>query len=106
MTLAARLHELRKSAGLQQQALADLVDARVRAAGGRGFDVTYLSKVENGRIAPPAATTLAILADELGADVDELCVLAGKAPADLVAALDRADLATLKAVRAALAARS
>jgi transcriptional regulator with XRE-family HTH domain len=52
-----------------------------------GVDFTYLSKLENDRIAPPSAKTISTLAAILDADADELAVLAGKIPADLVEVL-------------------
>lgn len=74
MTFGARLRELRKGKGISQRDLADSV----------GVDFTYLSKLENERLPAPSATVIAALAEALDADADELAVLAGKIPADLV----------------------
>ena len=53
-----------------------------------GIDVTYLSKIENGRMTPPSAETIGKLAEELaGPDEagleDELMVLANRVPEDV-----------------------
>jgi HTH-type transcriptional regulator, competence development regulator len=79
MTFGARLRQLRRAQHLNQRTLA----ARV------GIDFTYLSKLENGRLDPPAADTIVRLADALGADADELLLLAGKVPQDLVPLITR-----------------
>ncbi|MFN8632902.1 MAG: helix-turn-helix transcriptional regulator [Chloroflexota bacterium] len=73
-TFGQRLRELRRAKGLSLRVLADLV----------GVDFTYLSKLENDRIPPPSAKTIASLAEHLEGDADELSVLAEKIPADLV----------------------
>lgn len=73
-TFGRRLRELRRAKDLSLRLLADLV----------GVDFTYLSKLENDRIPPPSAKTIAALAEHLDGDADELAVLAEKIPADLV----------------------
>src|SRR5438552_465442 len=50
---------------------------------GRWFDVTYLSKIENGHMPPPSTAAILCLAEVLEDDSDELLALAGKAPPDL-----------------------
>ncbi len=87
-TFGRRLRELRREKGISQRALADQV----------GIDVTYLSKLENDRMDPPSAETTAALARALGADVDELSVLAGKIPTDIADLLSR-DLGAVKLFR-------
>ncbi len=77
MTFGARLRELRKRKGINQRDLADLV----------GVDFTYLSKLENERLPAPSAPVIAALAEALDTDADELAVLAGRIPADLVEVL-------------------
>ncbi len=67
------LRGLRKRAGLSQRELAQ------RA----GIDFTYLSKIENGRVDPPAEETMRVLARAVGADADELLARARKMPRDL-----------------------
>ena len=88
-----RLRELRRAKGITQRALAE--HARI--------DFTYLSKLENDRLAPPSAATAAALARALGADVDELCVLAGQVPPDIADLFSR-DLVAAKVFRALVAA--
>ena len=66
------LRGLRKGAGLSQRELAE------RA----GIDFTYLSKIENARVEPPAETTLRALARALAADPEELLARARKMPPD------------------------
>jgi transcriptional regulator with XRE-family HTH domain len=63
---------------MNQRALADIV----------GIDVTYLSKIENGRMAPPSAEAIRRMAEALaGPDdpalEDELLVLAKRVPEDV-----------------------
>lgn len=79
-----RVQQLRKANRLTQQELADRVAARLSGPGGRGrFDVSYLSKIENGRMPPPSSEAILALAAELDADSDELLALAKKAPPDI-----------------------
>jgi transcriptional regulator with XRE-family HTH domain len=47
------------------------------------INFTYLSKIENERMAPPSADTIVKLAQALDADADALLVLAGKVPEDI-----------------------
>src|SRR5712692_4228261 len=83
LTFGQRIRALRKAKGIDQRELARWVDARIQASGGRGFDVTYLSKIENDRVEPPSADAVRALASELGADSDDLLALAGKVPPEL-----------------------
>jgi transcriptional regulator with XRE-family HTH domain len=53
------------------------------------IDFTYLSKIENGRMPPPAADTIVRLAGALGVDPDELLLLARKVPGDIQPMLTR-----------------
>lgn len=82
-TFGQRLRELRKAKDLSQRELAERVAARMRGEERRGFDFTYLSKIENDRLPPPSTPAILALAAELDADSDELLALASKAPADL-----------------------
>lgn len=77
ITLGSRIKALRLEAKLSQRSLADRLAKRLR-----GFDFTYLSKIENNRLVPSASAILA-LAAELKGNSDELLALAGKAPADV-----------------------
>ncbi len=47
-----------------------------------GVDFTYLSKIENGKIEPPAEDTIKKIAEYLGEDADHLILLANKIPSD------------------------
>ena len=67
------LRGLRKQAGLSQRELA------MQA----GIDFTYLSKIENGRVAPPGEATMRALARALGVDPEDLLARARKMPRDL-----------------------
>jgi HTH-type transcriptional regulator, competence development regulator len=74
MTFGERLRQLRRERQMNQRTLA------ARA----GIDFTYLSKIENERMDPPAADTIVKLAQALGANPDELLLLAHKVPQDLI----------------------
>lgn len=76
-TFGSRIKALRLEAKLSQRDLADRLAKRLK-----GFDFTYLSKIENDRLVPSASAILA-LAAELNGNSDELLALAGKAPADV-----------------------
>lgn len=67
------LRGLRKRAGLSQRELAQQA----------GIDFTYLSKIENSRVDPPAEGTLRALASSLEADAEDLMARARKMPRDL-----------------------
>ena len=67
------IREARRQRGISQKELAD------RA----GIDFTYLSKIENDRMAPPSEKAIAAMAEALEMDADELIRLAGKVPTDL-----------------------
>lgn len=79
MSFGERLRQLRIERGLNQRTLAETV----------GIDFTYLSKIETGRLPPPAQDTIHRLALALGASPDELLVLAGKVPDDVRSAITR-----------------
>ena len=83
LSFGERIRELRKALSLTQRELAERVQGRLHAEERRGFDVTYLSKIENARLPAPSAAAIAALAAELGADPDDLLALAGKVPPDL-----------------------
>ncbi len=83
ITFAARLKELRLGKRLSQRELAERVARRLKEQDRRGFDFTYLSKIENGRMPPPSRPAIEALAAELGGDVDELLALGGKPPSDI-----------------------
>lgn len=72
-TFGARLRALRLAKRMNQRDLAGLAN----------IDVTYLSKVETGKMDPPAEGTVRRLAAALGEDPTELLVLAKKIPSDV-----------------------
>ena len=80
--LGERIRRGRKAKQLSQREFADRVAARLKEQDGRGFDFSYLSKIENGHLVPSVAALVAI-AEELGDNPDELLALAEKAPSDL-----------------------
>jgi transcriptional regulator with XRE-family HTH domain len=67
-SFGARLRERRRQAGLSQRELA----ARV------GLDFSYISKLENDRLPPPAADTVVEIAAALNTSSEELLALTGK----------------------------
>jgi HTH-type transcriptional regulator, competence development regulator len=87
------IRDLRKAKKppLTQRELAERVAARLREEDLRGFDFTYLSKIENDRLPPPSAAAIIALAEELDANADELLALAEKAPADLGEAMKKSE---------------
>ena len=79
MTFGERLRQLRLDRRMNQRSLAAQVS----------IDFTYLSKIENGRMDPPSADTIVKLAQALGANPDELLLLAHKVPQDLIPIITR-----------------
>ncbi len=73
MSFGERLRALRLERRLNQKELASAA----------GIDVTYLSKLENGRLEPPAEDTIRRLARVLEVEPTELLLLAHKVPSDL-----------------------
>lgn len=73
-TFGQTLQELRRSAGLSQRNLAEQA----------GVDFSYISKVENDRLPPPAADTIVRICEILGVPPDELLALTGKVPTNVV----------------------
>ena len=72
-----------------------------------GVDFTYLSKIENGVLPPPAKKVILKLVAALDADRDELMILAGKVPSDIAPILkNRKTLQHLRAQHAREAARA
>lgn len=72
MTFGDTIRGLRLKNGLSQPQVAD----RVR------IDVTYLSKIENNRVPPPAEAVIRRLADNLGCGFEELLLLGNRVPGD------------------------
>ena len=90
-TFGQRIRQLRKDKDLTQRELAERVATPLQADEGRGFDVTYLSKIENDKLPPPSTVAILQLARALDTDGDELLALAGKAPPDLGQALKESE---------------
>lgn len=67
------LRELRRSKGVSQRELAGRV----------GVDFSYISKVENDRLPPPAADTIVRICEALGVAADELLAATGKMPTQI-----------------------
>ena len=67
-----KLKKLRKEAGVAQRVLAEKV----------GVNFTYLSKIENGVMAPPAEGTLVRIARAIECDPYDLIIAARKMPSD------------------------
>jgi transcriptional regulator with XRE-family HTH domain len=83
-----RLRELRQQLGMTLKELA----ARVN------INYTYLSKIENNVLPPPSEKVVIQLAEVLRADQEELLLLAGILPPDIIEKLkDRKFLKTLRA---------
>jgi transcriptional regulator with XRE-family HTH domain len=78
---ALRVH--RRAAGISQRELAD------RA----GLDFTYISKIENERVPPPAADTVVELCRILGVPPGELLALTGKIPSGVEQAVSSSEAA-------------
>ncbi|MBA7666249.1 hypothetical protein ES703_74328 [subsurface metagenome] len=85
----ARIRQLRKQSGMTLRELAEKVN----------IDFTYLSKIENGAVPPPSDKVISKLAKALNAVKDELLILAGKIPPELVQILKNKE--TLQRLRAA-----
>jgi len=67
----------RRTAGVSQRTLAELA----------GVDFSYISKLENGRLPPPAAGTLVRLADCVSCPREEMLAAARKLPAGVGSSL-------------------
>jgi transcriptional regulator with XRE-family HTH domain len=72
-TFGQALRELRRSKGISQRDLAEKV----------GVDFSYISKIENDRLPPPAADTIVKICNALEAPPDTLLALSGKIPSEL-----------------------
>lgn len=73
LTYGHALRAARRAANLTQRELA------VRA----GLDFTYISKLENDRLPPPAADTVVLLARLVGMSAEAALALAGKLASDV-----------------------
>jgi transcriptional regulator with XRE-family HTH domain len=78
-SFAEILREKRRLAGISQRRLADSV----------GVDFSYISKLENGRLPPPAADTIVKIAESIGCPSAELFAAAEKLPGGVGSILSR-----------------
>jgi transcriptional regulator with XRE-family HTH domain len=76
-TFGVALRARRRAAGMTQRDLAEQ----------SGLDFSYISKLENDRLPPPAADTVVTLCRILGIPAEELLSLTGKIPSDVQATL-------------------
>jgi transcriptional regulator with XRE-family HTH domain len=76
-TFGALLREKRRAASVSQRDL----------AASAGLDFSYISKLENDRIPPPAANTVVVICRILKVEPEELLAAAGKLPADVHASV-------------------
>jgi transcriptional regulator with XRE-family HTH domain len=83
VTFGAFIRDRRKQLQLTQKEVADRVAVRLKEADRRGFDISYLSKIENDRLPPPSTPAILALAEVLTTGADELLALAGKTPPDI-----------------------
>lgn len=67
------LRERRREAGITQRELAQRTS----------LDFSYISKIENGRLPPPAADTVVLICQALEIAPDELLALTGKIPSNV-----------------------
>ena len=79
-----RIRSLRLAHRLRLEDVATAVNGRLEAEGSRRITVSYLSKIETGRLGPPSVPVILHLAALLDANSDDLLALAGKAHPDLV----------------------
>jgi transcriptional regulator with XRE-family HTH domain len=69
-TFGQKLRALRRAISITQRELAVRV----------GVDFSYISKLENNRLPPPAADTILKICEALGIPPDELLAYSGKIP--------------------------
>jgi HTH-type transcriptional regulator, competence development regulator len=72
-TFGQLLRDLRRIKGVNQRDLASKV----------GVDFSYISKLENDRLPPPAADTVVKICEVLGVEPDNLLSVSGKVPSDV-----------------------
>jgi transcriptional regulator with XRE-family HTH domain len=76
-TFGTILRKKRRGAEISQRRLAELA----------GVDFSYISKLENDRLPPPAADTIVRMAESIGCPSEELLAAAQKLPGGLGSAL-------------------
>jgi transcriptional regulator with XRE-family HTH domain len=67
------LRKKRRAAGISQRELANRVDC----------DFSYISKMENNRVPPPAADTIVRICEALSIESEDLLALTGKLPSSV-----------------------
>lgn len=72
-TFGTLLKEVRRAKQVSQRVLAERV----------GVDFSYISKIENNRLAPPAADTIIKICEVLGVPSEVLLAHAGKVSSDM-----------------------
>lgn len=72
-TFGSKLRQKRRDAGITQRDLATKI----------GVDFSYISKVENDRLPPPAADTIVAICKILETEPEELLALTGKIPTEI-----------------------
>jgi transcriptional regulator with XRE-family HTH domain len=72
-TFGTLLKTKRRDADLSQRELAKQI----------GVDFSYISKLENDRLPPPAADTIVKICQVLGTEPDEMLALTGKLPTEI-----------------------
>jgi len=72
-TFGQKLRALRRAANVTQRELAKRV----------GVNFSYISKLENDRLPPPAADTIVKICKALGVPPDELLAATGKIPSQI-----------------------
>jgi len=73
LSFGQAMKQLRQKAGVSQRELA----ARI------GMDFSYISKIENDRLPPPAADTIVTICRTLNESPEQLLALVGKIPTDV-----------------------
>lgn len=76
-TFGQVLKEIRRSKDVTQRELAAAV----------GVDFSYISKIENDRMPPPAADTIVKICEVLGVPPDDLLAMTGKMPTQIKEAI-------------------
>lgn len=72
-SFGSRLRELRHKSGLSQRELADRIK----------LDFSYISKIENDRLPPPAADTIVAICRIFNIPAEELLALTKKIPSEI-----------------------
>jgi transcriptional regulator with XRE-family HTH domain len=83
ISFGAMLREKRRAAGVSQRELAKKI----------GIDFSYISKLENDRLAPPAAETIVAICEILEIPAEELLSAAGKIPDDVQKSISESKVA-------------